>query len=58
MAANGEAGVHNVLEILRSGIEETLVGLGRASIHDPTRQDLIVPPDFPRCSRWIRPRER
>jgi heme/flavin dehydrogenase (mycofactocin system) len=48
MAANGEAGVHNVLEILRSGIDETLVGLGRASIHDLTPQDLIVPADFPR----------
>jgi L-lactate dehydrogenase (cytochrome) len=48
MAANGEAGVHNVLEILRSGIDETLVGLGRASIHDLTPQDLIVPPDFHR----------
>jgi heme/flavin dehydrogenase (mycofactocin system) len=48
MAANGEAGVHNVLEILRSGIDETLVGLGRASIHDLTPQDLIVPPGFPR----------
>jgi L-lactate dehydrogenase (cytochrome) len=48
MAANGQAGVHNVLEILRSGIDETLVGLGRASIHDLTPQDLIVPADFPR----------
>jgi heme/flavin dehydrogenase (mycofactocin system) len=47
MAANGETGVHNVLEILRSGIDETLLGLGRASIHDLTPQDLIVPPDFP-----------
>ncbi len=34
MAANGEAGVANVLEILRAGIDETLLGLGRASIHD------------------------
>jgi hypothetical protein len=47
MAANGETGVHNVLEILRSGIDETLLGLGHASIHDLTPQDLIVPPDFP-----------
>jgi isopentenyl diphosphate isomerase/L-lactate dehydrogenase-like FMN-dependent dehydrogenase len=48
MAANGEAGVHNVLEILRSGIDETLVGLGRASTHDLTPEDLIVPADFAR----------
>jgi isopentenyl diphosphate isomerase/L-lactate dehydrogenase-like FMN-dependent dehydrogenase len=46
MAANGEAGVINVLQILRSGIDEALLGLGRASIHDLIRDDLIVPPDF------------
>jgi hypothetical protein len=28
MAANGEAGVTNVLSILRSGIDEALLGLG------------------------------
>ncbi len=32
LAANGEAGVENVLEILRAGIDSTLLGLGRASI--------------------------
>src|SRR6476659_2182319 len=48
MAANGEAGVQNVLEILRAGIDETLVGLGRASIHDLVRDDVIVPPGFAR----------
>ncbi|WP_433555185.1 pre-mycofactocin synthase MftD [Pseudonocardia xinjiangensis] len=48
MAANGEAGVANVLQILRSGIDETLLGLGRASVHDLRPEDLIVPPDFMR----------
>jgi heme/flavin dehydrogenase (mycofactocin system) len=48
MAANGQTGVRNVLEILRSGIDETLVGLGRASIHDLTPQDLIMPAGFAR----------
>jgi heme/flavin dehydrogenase (mycofactocin system) len=48
LAANGEAGVQNVLEILRSGVDETLVGLGRGSIHDLTRDDLMIPPDFTR----------
>jgi L-lactate dehydrogenase (cytochrome) len=48
MAANGEAGVTNVLEILRSGISEALLGLGRASIHDLGPDDLIIPPDFTR----------
>ncbi len=46
MAASGEQGVSNVLEILRQGISETLYGLGRASIHDLTRDDIIVPDGF------------
>ncbi|HUO72459.1 MAG TPA: pre-mycofactocin synthase MftD [Solirubrobacteraceae bacterium] len=48
MAANGEAGVRNVLEILRAGITETLAGLGRDSIHELTPADVIVPPGFTR----------
>jgi pre-mycofactocin synthase len=48
MAAGGEAGVKNVLEILRAGIDETLVGLGRASIHDLVPDDVIVPAGFAR----------
>ena len=46
LAANGERGVSNVLEILRQGISETLYGLGKASIHDLTRDDIIVPDGF------------
>ena len=46
LAANGEAGVANVLEILRSGIAETLAGLGRSSIHDLTPDDVVVPDGF------------
>ena len=48
MAVSGQTGVQNVLEILRSGIDETLVGLGRASIHDLVPEDVIVPADFSR----------
>ncbi len=48
MAAEGEVGVKRVLEILRAGIDEALLGLGRASIHELVREDLIVPPDFTR----------
>ena len=48
MAAGGEAGVANVLQILRSGIDEALLGLGRSSIHELVRADLIIPPDFTR----------
>jgi pre-mycofactocin synthase len=48
LAANGERGVQNVLSILRSGIDEALLGLGRGSVHDVTREDVLVPPDFGR----------
>ncbi|HWI71009.1 MAG TPA: pre-mycofactocin synthase MftD [Baekduia sp.] len=48
LAAGGQAGVSNVLEILRAGIDETLVGLGRASVHDLEATDVLVPPDFVR----------
>jgi L-lactate dehydrogenase (cytochrome) len=42
LAANGEAGVSNVLEILRAGIDETLVGLGKASIADLDPDDVVM----------------
>jgi len=48
MAANGEAGVVNVLQILRGGIDEALLGMSKSSIHDLSRKDLIMPPDFSR----------
>jgi pre-mycofactocin synthase len=48
LAAGGEAGVRNVLDILRAGIEETLSGLGRASIHELVPEDVVVPPGFAR----------
>jgi L-lactate dehydrogenase (cytochrome) len=50
MAANGEAGVVNVLEILRKGIDEALLGLGKSSIRELTPDDLIIPPDFTRAT--------
>jgi L-lactate dehydrogenase (cytochrome) len=51
MAAGGQAGVTNVLQILRSGIDEALLGLGRSSIHDLVPDDIIVPPGFDRAPR-------
>ncbi len=48
LAANGQAGVENVLDILRSGIESALLGLGHGSIHDLSADDLIIPPGFSR----------
>jgi L-lactate dehydrogenase (cytochrome) len=46
LAANGERGVQNVLSILKAGVNETLMGLGKASVHDLGRDDVIVPPGF------------
>ncbi|MBO0715562.1 MAG: mycofactocin biosynthesis FMN-dependent deaminase MftD, partial [Acidimicrobiales bacterium] len=46
LAANGSAGVKNVFDILRGGIDSTLLALGRASIADVAREDVIVPAEF------------
>ena len=51
MAANGEKGVTNVLEILRSGIDESLLGLAKSSVHDLTPDDLLIPIDFTRSQK-------
>jgi heme/flavin dehydrogenase (mycofactocin system) len=48
LAANGQAGVENVLDILRNGIDSTLLGLGRDSIHHLDRSDVLIPPGFTR----------
>jgi heme/flavin dehydrogenase (mycofactocin system) len=46
LAANGQAGVENVLDILQGGIDSALRGLGKASIHDLTPDDVLVPDGF------------
>ena len=48
LAANGQAGVENVLDILRGGIDSALLGLGRSSVHDLTTDDVVIPPGFTR----------
>jgi L-lactate dehydrogenase (cytochrome) len=50
LAANGEAGVKNVLDILRSGIDEAMLGLGRGSVGDIVPSDVVVPPGFSRTA--------
>jgi heme/flavin dehydrogenase (mycofactocin system) len=50
LAANGEAGVGNVLDILRGGIDSALLGLGHQSVHDLSPADLVLPPGFLRSS--------
>jgi pre-mycofactocin synthase len=49
LAANGQAGVENVLDILRGGIDSALLALGHSSIHDLTPDDIVVPPGFIRA---------
>src|SRR5580692_8108595 len=48
LAANGQAGVENVLDIMRGGMESALLGLGHASIHQLHPDDLVVPDGFTR----------
>jgi pre-mycofactocin synthase len=48
LAANGQAGVENVLDILRGGIDSALLGLGRASVQELTEADILVPAGFAR----------
>ncbi len=46
LAANGQAGVENVLDILRGGLDSALLGLGRADVAELGRDDVVAPPDF------------
>jgi pre-mycofactocin synthase len=48
LAANGQAGVENVLDILRGGIDSALRGLGRASIAELSPADIVIPDGFAR----------
>jgi heme/flavin dehydrogenase (mycofactocin system) len=48
LAANGQAGVENVLDILHGGIDSALLGLGVASIDELTPEHLLVPEAFHR----------
>ena len=48
LAANGQAGVENVLDIMSGGIDSALRGLGKSSIHELTREDILIPEGFTR----------
>jgi L-lactate dehydrogenase (cytochrome)/glycolate oxidase len=48
LAANGQAGVENVLDIVRGGIDSAILGLGHSSIHELTPDDVIMAADFRR----------
>ena len=49
LAAAGQLGVENVLDVMRNGIDSALLGLGRSSITELSQDDLIVPPGFTRA---------
>jgi len=46
LAANGQAGVENILDILRMGIDSTMYGLARASLSELSPEDVIIPDGF------------
>jgi pre-mycofactocin synthase len=48
LAAGGPAGVRNVFDILRAGIDSALLALGRPSVHELTPADVILPEKFSR----------
>ncbi len=48
LAANGQAGVENVLDILRGGLDSAVLGLGHNSVHELGPDDLVIPQGFTR----------
>jgi heme/flavin dehydrogenase (mycofactocin system) len=46
LAANGQAGVENVIDVLRGGMEATMRGIGVQSIDDLSPDDLAIPEGF------------
>jgi heme/flavin dehydrogenase (mycofactocin system) len=48
LAANGQAGVENVLDLMRDGLGSAMVGLGRPSASELSRDDLVIPTGFER----------
>ncbi|MCB0933041.1 MAG: mycofactocin biosynthesis FMN-dependent deaminase MftD [Mycobacterium sp.] len=49
LAAAGQAGVENVLDIMSSGIDSALRGLAKSSVHDLDAGDVLVPAGFTRA---------
>ncbi|WP_255696532.1 alpha-hydroxy-acid oxidizing protein [Allobranchiibius sp. GilTou73] len=46
LAAGGQPGVENVLDVLRGGIDSALRGIGKADVHDLTPDDVLIPDGF------------
>lgn len=48
LGAGGQAGVENVLDVIRGGIDSALLGMGKSSVHDLGPDDILVPDGFRR----------
>jgi pre-mycofactocin synthase len=48
LAANGQAGVENVFDVLRGGLDSAVLGLGHGSIEELSSADFHMPADFRR----------
>jgi len=46
LSAGGQAGVENVLDVIRGGIDSTLLGLGKSNINELSRDDVVAPEGF------------
>jgi pre-mycofactocin synthase len=46
LAVNGQAGVENVLDVIRGGIDSALLALGKSDISELDRTDVVAPLDF------------
>ena len=46
LAAAGQGGVENVLDVLRGGIDSALLGLGKSDVKELDRTDVVAPSDF------------
>ncbi|HEV3267013.1 MAG TPA: pre-mycofactocin synthase MftD [Acidimicrobiales bacterium] len=46
LAAAGQGGVENVLDVLRGGIDSALMGLGKSDVKELDRTDVLAPSDF------------
>ena len=49
LGANGQAGVENVVDVLRGGVDSALRGLAVRSVHDLTPDHLLLPNGFHRA---------
>jgi L-lactate dehydrogenase (cytochrome)/glycolate oxidase len=46
LSVNGQAGVENVLDVLRGGIDACLLGLGKSHVNELTPDDVTAPEGF------------